>query len=160
MKVFCSVRLFSKDNNSILYYSLDYLNVHDSKSVINISDQQFTSYFSITDKEAYSFGFAPFGSIQTKIKTDLQQFIAFEKSLCEKLDQQAVKKVRIRQPPFFYPSFIDPDWLVKVGYHVVTKDHLQYIDLHAHSKRMMHTMEKRKLHKLNQSHFTFKMESD
>lgn len=148
----------SKDNNLVLYYTDEYLKVHNSKSVIKISDQQFTSCFLITDQEAYSFGFAPFGSIQTRIKTDFQQFRAFENSLCERLYQQGVKKIWIRQPPFFYPSFIDPDWLIKVGYQVVTKDCLQYIDLH--SERSMHPMENRKLNQLNRSDFTFKMESE
>lgn len=138
-----------KDNFLPVYFQQEYLNVHRDSEIVICKNNNFRIPFTLDKEVAYSFRQSPFGSFFMLRDSSFQVFEKFEEEICQDLLQKGIRKIIIRQPPEYYQSFIPSDWLVKVGFSVVSKDINQYIPLFGHPEEQLHKMEERKLRNAN-----------
>ncbi|MFY0686965.1 MAG: hypothetical protein JXQ90_07370 [Cyclobacteriaceae bacterium] len=93
---------------------------------------------------------SPFGSIVHAGDISFETFKEYMISLLDLLKKQGYKKLTIVHPSSCYTQMVSANWLKEMGFSVMHTDDNQHIDL---TKPLsIHSMEKRKLAKLNQTH--------
>lgn len=141
-----SLILHHLSNSVPIYFSEEYIKAQDNDQIVVFKGNQFQIVITLEGQQAHSFRQSPFGSFFCNQPTDYQSFSNFHKEIDKALQDKQIKKIIVRHPPDYYPSFIDPDWMIDSGYKRVKSDVNQYIILEDHPESNLHKMESRKLH--------------
>ncbi|XOV93300.1 MAG: GNAT family N-acetyltransferase [Bacteroidota bacterium] len=131
-------------SNSVpIYFTDEYIRAQNNDQIVVFKSNQFRFIVTLEGDVAYSFRQGPFGSIMNTQPTDFESFKSFQSEINRELKQKNIKKLIIRQPPTYYPSFIDSRWLKAVGYNRIISDVNQSLEVDQHP--VLHKMELRKL---------------
>tara|TARA_Y100001972_G_scaffold129098_1_gene194161 strand:- start:1440 stop:2321 length:882 start_codon:yes stop_codon:yes gene_type:complete len=127
-----------------IYFHDEYIAIQNDQILV-FKNEHFHTVITQKNEVGYSFRQSPFGSFFLKNSANLNLFLAFESQITQKLKQENIKKVILRQPPAYYDGFVSHDWLESAGYTHKTQDVNQYIPLTDHPEENLHKMEFRKL---------------
>lgn len=130
-----------------LFYDPAYLEIQKHNQLRVFQDEKFRTAFSVTNGLATSLDRGLFGSVENFGSGNKAAFENFIKSITDQLRQQHVLQLALIHPPKIYAGFVPLDWLEDTGFRK------QFVDINHHielSNFQMHSMEKRKLEKLNQ----------
>ncbi len=127
-----------------IYFHNEYVAIQGNQ-IVDFSNDDFHVVFTLHNGVAYSFKQSPFGSFFLKRSCTYERFLDFENQIIQHLKQKRIQKVVLRNPPFYYDSFISREWLEKAGYSLNIQDINQYIPLVDHPEEYLHKMEFRKL---------------